>query len=378
MREGVLLVTRNFPPLWGGMERLNWHMAEALARYGPVGVVAPRGAKARAPQGTEVHEAPLAPLPLFLTSAAVQAMRLARRQRPAVVLAGSGLTAPLALLAARSARARAAAYVHGLDIAVDHPLYRALWLPCLRRMDTVIANSRATAALAQAAGIDPARLDVVPPGVSLPSEDEAHRAALAAQFRRAHGLEGRRILLTVGRLTERKGVSAFVREALPHIVQARPEVCLVVVGGPPRAALVARPDPPEAILAAASELGMQDHVRLIGPVSEPDLDQAWFAADVHVFPVRALPNDPEGFGMVAVEAAAHGVPTVAYATGGVTDAVSDGVSGRLAPPGDARAFARAVIELLDRALPSPPMQAFAAEFAWEKFGLRVARAIGLS
>ncbi|MCX7672397.1 MAG: glycosyltransferase family 4 protein [Thiobacillaceae bacterium] len=377
MRGGVLLVTRNFPPLWGGMERLNWHMAEELARSVPVVVIAPKGARACAPQGVEVHEAPLAPLPRFLTSAAVQTVRQARLWRPAVVLAGSGLTAPVALLAARSARARAAAYVHGLDVAVDHPLYRALWLPCLRRMDAVLANSRATAALAQTAGVASERLSIMPPGVALPHDDEAHCADLATAFRRTHGLEGRRVLITVGRLTERKGVSAFVREALPHIVQAQPEVCLVVVGEPPRAALAARPDPPEAIMAAADTAGLAGRVHLLGNVPDATLTAAWYAADVHVFPVRALPNDPEGFGMVAVEAAAHGVPTVAYATGGVTDAVSTGVSGHLVPPGDARAFARAVIELLDHPLPRLPMQAFAAEFAWGKFGLKVAEAIGL-
>jgi hypothetical protein len=61
----------------------------------------------------------------------------------------------MALLAARACGARTAAYVHGLDVVAPHPVYRALWLPALRRMDRVIANSAPTAELARKAGVAP-------------------------------------------------------------------------------------------------------------------------------------------------------------------------------------------------------------------------------
>src|SRR3546814_1721721 len=81
---------------------------------------------------------------------------------------------------------------------------------------------------------------------------------------------------------------------------------------------------------------------LIGRIGDRELEDAWAASAVHVFPVREIPGDPEGFGMVAMEAAAHGVPTVAYAVGGVPDAVLDGTSGVLVQPGDEVGFAEAV------------------------------------
>src|SRR3546814_12930756 len=71
-------------------------------------------------------------------------------------------------------------------------------------------------------------------------------------------------------------------------------------------------------------------------------DLVYKAASAHIFPVREIPGDPEGFGMVAVEAAAHGVPTIAFATGGIVDAVAEGESGRLIRPGDYGAFAGVV------------------------------------
>lgn len=364
----VLLLTRNFPPLWGGMERLNWHLAEELSRRFAVRVIAPKGAARHAPRGVAVHEVPLAPLSRFVLAAALAGWRQARAFRPDVVLAGSGLTAPLALLAARACGARTAAYVHGLDVVVPHPVYRALWLPALRRIDRVIANSAPTAQLARNAGVDAARIGIVHPGVTIPEPDPAARA----RFRQRWGLpEHAPVLLSVGRLTARKGLREFVQEVLPTVACARPDVVLVIVGDAPKQALYAQAQTPESIFAAARDAGVAPNVRWLGPLFGPDLADANFGADLHVFPVRDLPGDPEGFGMVAIEAAAHGLPTVAYATGGVVDAVREGQSGCLVIPGDAAGFAHAVLATLA----SPPIpeacRAYAQRFAWGEFGHKV-------
>jgi phosphatidylinositol alpha-1,6-mannosyltransferase len=108
-RKRVLIITRNLPPLVGGMERLNWHMAEGLSSRMDVRVIGPKGAAALAPTGVVVEEVSLYPLPRFLLESAMRALQLARRWRPDFVLAGSGLTAPLAWLAAsgwKTARSR--------------------------------------------------------------------------------------------------------------------------------------------------------------------------------------------------------------------------------------------------------------------------------
>ncbi len=368
----VLLITRNFPPLWGGMERLNWHLAAELAKTCEVRVVGPAGAAAHAPAGVTVREAPLQPLRAFLWNAARLARAEARAWRPDVVLAGSGLTAPLALWAARACGARTAAYVHGLDLVVPHPVYRALWRPALRHIDTVIANSRATAALAEGIGILPARITIVHPGVELPAPDPTART----RFPAAHGIAANApLLLSVGRLTARKGLLEFVRDVLPRIAAARPDVLLAIVGDAPAHALYAQPQTPAAIQAAADAAGVGARVRFLGKLFGQDLADAYAAADVHVFPIRDLPNDPEGFGMVAVEAAAHGLPTVAYATGGVVDAVREGASGRLVPSGDAAAFSQAVIDILQAPPSAEALRAFATEFAWERFGQHVTDAL---
>lgn len=369
----LLLITRNFPPLLGGMERLNWHLAAELAGQFEVSVIAPQGAAAHTPPGVRLREAPLTPLWRFLWGAARLAHARARAWRPDVVLAGSGLTAPLALLAAQARGARTAVYVHGLDLSAPHPVYRALWHPALRRMDTVIANSHATAELAKAIGITPERIRIIHPGVAIPKPDPDARA----RFRAAHGIAlDAPLLLSVGRLTARKGLLEFVRDVLPRIAAQRPDVVLAVIGEAPRHALHAKAQTREDIQAAAAAAGVGGRVRFLGKRLGQDLTDAYFAADVHIFPVREIPNDPEGFGMVAIEAAAHGLPTVAYVSGGVVDAVSDGVSGRLVPQGDEQAFAQAVLDALTGGMRAEACRAFAQQFAWPRFGEQIARAIG--
>ena len=372
----ILHITRNLPPLVGGMERLNWHIADELSRRAQVQVVGPRGAAARKPANVELTEVPLRPLPRFLLASAWRALRLAWRQRPDIVLAGSGLTAPAAWLAARVCGARAVTYVHGLDVAVRHPLYRALWHPLLRRMDRVIANSQPTTELVRTLGITEDRIRIVHPGVGLPAAPQPAQAL--REFRAQHALGDGPLLLSVGRLTERKGLREFVQHALPDIVRQRPDVRLLVLGEAPTDSLLAGVQTRGSIQAVADTAGIGAHVRFLGVITDPQqLACAYENAAIHVFPVRQLPGDPEGFGMVAIEAAAHGLPTVAFATGGIVDAVAEGRSGHLVPPGDYVALSEAILHTLKDGKPhwQAGAQQFARGFAWPTLGEKLWEAL---
>lgn len=353
------------------MERLNLHLLTELAQSFDVRLIGPTGAAVHAPGCVPVAEAPLRPLSRFLLTAGRLAIQQARNWKPHVVVAGSGLTAPFALLAARACGARSVAYLHGLDLTVPHPVYRALWLPAIRRLDRVVVNSAATAEIARGIGVPPEHLTIVPPGVALPAQDTSART----RFRAAHGLEGCTVLLSVGRLTARKGLREFVTEVLPTVVTNRPDSVLVVIGDVPENALYAQAQTPSSIQEAARRGGVEGNIRFLGTCSDLELNDAYAGADLHVFPVRYIPNDPEGFGMVAIEAASHGLATVAYATGGVTDAVKDGLSGRLLAPGDTAGFGRAVLSLLENPPARGGVVAFAQQFSWDNFGERMRTAI---
>lgn len=376
MASKILVVTRNLPPLVGGMERLNWHLLDELSKIADVRVVAPAGSARRLPQGVGVAEVPLNPLWKFVAQSLWQTLREARRWKPTLVLAGSGLTAPAALLAAKANGARSAAYVHGLDLTISHVVYRSVWLWAVRKLDHVIANSMPTRNLALGIGVDPGKVSIVHPGVD--ATMKSAKSPPAEGFRSAHQLSGRLLMISVGRMSERKGLLEFVTHALPAIVDAVPGAVLLVVGDVPSNALHAKAQTRQSIQQAANDQGIGESVRFFGTVPDELLADMLGAADVHVFPIRELPGDPEGFGMVAIEAAAHGLPTVAFAAGGAVDSVCEGVSGKLVAPGDYAGFASTVIDVAaNRERLRASSIAFASRFDWPEFGAKIARKLSI-
>ncbi len=365
----VLIVTRNLPPLLGGMEKLNWQMAAHLQQHYSVRIVGPSKSSALRPKDTQYSRVSLKPLWWFLSIAAIKSVFRAWTSKPAHVLAGSGLTAPIALVAAKTCNAQSIAYVHGLDVAVNNTLYKKLWHPALRKVDIIIANSTPTATLCMEIGINPEKISIIHPGTTLPAP-RANFNEKVSLFINNHDLENCHILVSVGRLTERKGLKEFVQYSMPIICSKIPNIKLLIVGEAPQQSLLNSSQSKESILAAAAERGIESKLLFIGPVTDTDrLSTIYYASDVHVFPVRTIPGDPEGFGMVAIEAAAHGLQTVAFATGGVTDAVREGTSGSLIKPEDYISFAEEVILKLraPKKLEATCID-FGKEFCWDNFG----------
>ncbi|TVR58967.1 MAG: glycosyltransferase family 1 protein [Candidatus Competibacteraceae bacterium] len=368
----ILLVTRNFPPLLGGMERLNQHLLEELERNYAVHLVGPQGAAEHVAHPERVSTCPSAPVYAFLACAALKAVRSARRHRPGLIIAGSGVNAPPAWMAARASKTPWIVYLHGLDLVVDHLAYQRIFLPIIRRADAWLVNSRSTARLAVAAGLDADRLHVLHPGVAIP--ETLPSAEAVRHWREKHGLGSRPLLLSVGRLTKRKGLREFVLRALPQILATHPEVLLVVVGEEPHAALTSATGGLDALREATQQTAAQENLKILGKLSDEELGMAYRAAAVLVFPVLDIPGDVEGFGMVAIEAAAHGLPTVAFAVGGVPDAVAEGRSGLLIASGDYEAMADAILRHLavpESALTGTSCQTFASQHTWEHFGTKL-------
>ncbi len=366
----VLIVTRNFPPLVGGMERLLYHMYEELVDDFDVALVGPAGCAKHAANAGAVFECRPAPAWRFLAQCQWKAYRAASRLRPDLIVAGSGVVSPAALMAGRTGGAPVLAYLHGLDIIARSGLYQALFVPAIKKCDALVVNSHNTAQLLQNIGVQDSRISILPPGVTLPP-GQAARAN--GPFRARIGAEKRPILLSVGRLTARKGLVAFVAHVLPRLLSRHPDVVLAIIGSEPELAFAKSVGERERILEAGARAGVVQNIAFLGSVDDGTLRSAYFTSDLLVFPVLDLPGDVEGFGMVAVEAAAHGLPTVAFAAGGVPDAVKPKVSGYLVEPGDYAGFAERILAYLDaedRNIWRSRCVQFAEWFSWERFGIR--------
>jgi glycosyltransferase involved in cell wall biosynthesis len=154
----------------------------------------------------------------------------------------------------------------------------------------------------------------------------------ARPFRRARGNDVP-VLLAVGMMRKRDKLDSYrvLADALTRL-QDRSWRLVIVGGGP------ARPEV-EALFAP-----LKSRTTFLGRVDRDRLIDAYAAADIYVWPAIN-----EAFGMAFLEAQASGLPVVAGRTGGVPGVVADGVTGLLAPIGDAAAFAAATTRLLDDA-----------------------------
>jgi len=240
-----------------------------------------------------------------------------------------------------------AAFVAGRGAPTVGLIYGSeLWAPWTRRvtrllgrrLERAIAISQFTATEAVEAGVPADRLVIAPLGASPPpatvgSDEVLDRLGLRHKGRAVP------FLLTVSRLAPHKGHDVVLR-ALPTVLRRHPDVRYVIAGGGPIA---------EDLSKLAHELGIEHAVRMPGDVD--DVSKAALMAHCRAFvmPSRESRRPPlfEGFGIVYIEAAMAGRPSLAGASGGVADAVVHGQTGLLVDPTSVADVAGGALRLLD-------------------------------
>lgn len=203
------------------------------------------------------------------------------------------------------------------------PAYRRV----LESADALICISQAAASQFDRRGAIQVIPDGLAAGVSRPPREHARtQLGLPPEVP---------VIAVVGRLSELKGQHVLVR-ALAERQLAELGAIGLLAGEPWPGA----EDRLTRVLELAAALGVQNRLRLVGFRS--DVQTVYGAADVLAVPS----TEPEGLGGVAIEAAAAGCAVVASADGGLTEIISDGVTGRLVAPGDPAALATAAAELI--------------------------------
>ena len=178
------------------------------------------------------------------------------------------------------------------------------------------------------------RIWVIPPGVDI-DRFAPSRAAGAQRLRDRLGVPGGVPLLAVaGRVQPLKDQELAIR-ALAALPEPRPVLVIAGEASPGQERYAVR------LRAVAAELGVADRVRFAGALQRADLAELLAAADLVLVPSRS-----ETFGLVAVEAAASGTPTVGSRTGGLLESIADGVSGVLVGSRSAADWASVIGSLL--------------------------------
>lgn len=301
----TLLVTNDFPPRTGGIQR---YLLELTTRLpdGELVVYAPAWPGAAAFDAQLPFPVHRHPTSLMVAEPTVlrRAARIARAH--VVDTVWFGAAAPLALLGPRLARTadvvRTLASSHGHEVGWSMlPGARQALRHIGRTTDVVTTVSRYTRGRVAAAFGPTAALEPLPPGIDADRfrPDPGARAAV----RRRYALGDAPVVTCVSRLVARKGQDVLIR-ALPGIRARVPGTRLLLVGGGPDAG---------RLRALAAAHGVADAVVFAGAVDEADLAAHHAAGDVFALPcrTRGWGLDVEGLGIALLEAAASGLPVVA-------------------------------------------------------------------
>ena len=179
-------------------------------------------------------------------------------------------------------------------------------------------------------------------------------------------------LLAVGRFAEKKGFK-FLIEAMPEILQKRPQAKLVVIGFGPQE---------EELKRLVRQFGLEKVVLFVGSKAGEELAEYFATADIFIGPsVVTDSGDTEGQGVVFLEAMASGTAVIASDVGGVKDIVRDFETGLLVPQKDSGAIAEKTLLLLDdqklrSELASSGRRLAESEYSWEKTAERFLETYG--
>ncbi|MDO8585844.1 MAG: glycosyltransferase family 4 protein [Armatimonadota bacterium] len=335
-----LLVSANYPPARGGIQNYIYDLYSSLPTglFHVLTLPRPGGKEFDAAQNLAVTTATcpgfarkLRHLIMVVTAAGLVARHNIRYVHCGVVTPDGRVGYTLKHLTGRPYLV----FSYGKDISPEQkPQRLALKRKVLLNAEVVVTISRHTKELLLRLGIADDRIEIIPPPVDV---DFFTPGLKDSKIANSLGFEGRKIILSVGRLIERKGFDTMIR-ALPTVVRAVPEACYAIVGS--GAYLRELQD-------LAEGLGMRNHVLFLGDVEDVNLPDLYRLCDVFALINRTLPNgDCEGFGIVLLEAQACGRPVIGGLAGGVPEALVDGVTGSLVDPLSPEDAAHAIIRVL--------------------------------
>jgi glycosyltransferase involved in cell wall biosynthesis len=350
----IAQLSTRFPPGPGGVER---HVAEITPRLAarghqvtvytsdlysefPFHRLEPSIPRREVVRGVNVRRIPVFSLPSELHYPFFRGLGAALEEDRPDVLHVHTYGTNQAAVARRYARSRSVPWVL---TAHYHPIWSIYggWLrhrirgfydrrlagPIVHDAARVIVQSREEERLLRVNGFELPKVELVPPGFTpLPAPLEGEKP-----FASSLGLNGP-FLLFVGRLASNKGLVELIG-ALATLRREYPDAQLVLVGEDGGMG--------DAVRRRAVELGVAGAVHFTGFVR----DERRLASAFSEARILVLPSEYEAFGLVLLEALAHGTPVVASRVGGIPEFVPDGKAGVLVPPLDEAALGQALLSL---------------------------------
>lgn len=363
----ILILSIEFPPGPGGLGMYAFETARTLCKLGCKVSIAASQAHAvkreieefNTSQPFEIHTFPYRGPFLW---EAIERFSITRRLihdfHPDLILSFGRQATWLGAIFKLTSNMRFVATGIGTEFLVRGFL-KLLTLWAYQQCERIIFISHFTQSLATSHGFRFLHASVIPLG----ADEQLFKPGLHVDgLQTKLNLQNKRIILTVGQISERKAQDLVIR-ALPAVLAKFPQAVYLIVGLPTLQA---------KMQALAQELGVIDQIRFLGKVTSDELPYFYNLADVFVLASRHTDQgEAEGFGIVALEAALCGLPAVVAENTGLVEAILPDRTGLVVPQESPSAIADALIRLLSneplrQSMGNAARQAALEQGTWEK------------
>ncbi|WP_348523859.1 glycosyltransferase family 4 protein [Endozoicomonas sp. G2_1] len=343
------MLTENFPPMSGGSGRWFWELYSRLPKNDYL-IVADEGTEAN--DFDKTHDLNVIRMPLKSNEWGLRSLtglkfyfNSYRRLRR--VIKEHGIThihtgrviheGVIAWLLSLSLGVKFLTYVHGEDVetAAMSREYNFLVKLVCSKAEMIICNSENSRTIVERLGYASGdKIVVLNPGVDstkfIPSKVDE-------RFRQQLGWHNKKVIITVGRLQQRKGQDKMIA-AMPDILTHHPDALYAVIGRGECAGL---------LKGLIEKHGLQNSVQLLDEVSDEQMIKCYQQCDLFILPNRTIESDIEGFGMVLVEAQSCAKPVVAGDSGGTRETMLVGQSGFIIDCTSSENIAKELSKILD-------------------------------
>ncbi len=314
----ILFISRAYPPIIGGIENQNYELGKWLGKIAEIKILANKRGKKF--------------LPFFLPYVGIKALFIARKYD--VILLGDGVLSVIGYKLKFFYKKPVICVVHGLDLTFKNFFYQKLWVGVfMKKIDKFIAVGNETVKVAKEKGVPESKIFFIPNGVdtekNLVSGTKNDLEKIIGQ-----SIANKKILLTSGRLTKRKGVAWFISKVMPKLDE---EFLYIIAGdGPDK----------KNIRNAIKNANLENRAMVLGYVSDEKRNILLNNADLFLQPNIKIQGDMEGFGISVIEAGACNLPVIASNLEGLKDAIIDRQNGFLVESENTEAWTQKINELM--------------------------------
>lgn len=346
----ILVVTDQYPPSIGGMQKHCYELVKGLEKRATLHLIAYE-------QGSHLF---------FLLTAAVKVLeKLRANPRIDIIYVNSGAMACVLFPILRLVRRPLVVTIHGEDVVFPMRFYQGLLKRTLRQCAAIIAVSKETAEECKARRLGSEKVHLVKNGFAtkIPQTMDEGSFVTTLEQRLGISLKGKKTLVSIGRSVPRKGFSWFIRNVFERLeghvvyIMIGPEMQhtlafnlmkkLLPRGLYDRICLAGGfPVDDAEVKQAIVEAGFSRRIFRVSGLSDEEVYKVLAISDLFVMPNLKIRGDFEGFGLVALEACAAGALVVASKVDGIPSAIQHEETGILLEPGETEIWVRTINELL--------------------------------